>query len=226
MTGSDGIRRHSVADEPSLAGSEKERAAAEARNGLAQFDLGLRSVEDAIAKGDGFRFRPSLILVLHRQALEGLSSRAGNWRPADVRIENSRHQPVGAHLVPEMIEEMCDYLNANLSAKSPIHLAAYAMWRLNWIHPFTDGNGRTSRIFSYVVLCVCLKTVLGGTNTIPDQIVDNRMPYFEALEAADSAWTGGLIDLSKMEALLGSMLARQLVDLHSQAFGSSENQNN
>jgi hypothetical protein len=31
-----------------------------------------------------------------------------------------------------------------------IHLAAYLMWRLNWIHPFADGNGRTARMTSYV----------------------------------------------------------------------------
>jgi fido (protein-threonine AMPylation protein) len=222
MSGHDGIRRHSIADEPFVARTKAEIAEAEAHNGLAQFDLGLRTIEDAISKGADFRFRPSLILALHRQALEGLSSRAGNWRPADVRIENSQHQPVGAHLVPEMIEEMCDYLNAHASTKSPIHLAAYVMWRLNWIHPFTDGNGRTSRIFSYVVLCVCLRTVLGGTNTIPDQIVDNRMPYFEALEAADSAWSDGKLDVSKMEMLLAAMLAKQLVELHSRALGASD----
>jgi fido (protein-threonine AMPylation protein) len=216
------IRRHSIAEEPTLARTEEQQALLEASNGLAQFDYGLSVVEDAIAKGHQFRFRPSLGLALHREALNGLSARAGNWRPAEVRIENSQHQPVGAHLVPEQIETMCDYLNENLIAKSPIHLATFAMWRLNWIHPFTDGNGRTSRIFSYVVLCISLRTVLSGTNTIPEQIVHNRMPYFDALEAADHAFQEGRIDLSKMEALLDSMLAKQLLDLHQRAVGTPE----
>lgn len=222
-TDGNGARRHSVASEPEVAQTDQQRAAAEARNGLAQFDLGLRIIEDAIAKGSAFQFRPSTILALHRQALEGLSSRAGNWRPADVRIENSQHAPVGAHLVPEMIEEMCDYLNDRATPRTPVHLAAYAMWRLNWIHPFTDGNGRTSRIFSYAVLCISLGTMLSGTNTIPEQIVDNRLPYFEALEAADEAWAAGHVDISKMEALLERLLARQLHALHRKATGAQEN---
>jgi Fic family protein len=214
--GSD-IRRHSIASEPGLAETDQQRAALEAKNGLAQFDLGMEMVEDALAKGRAFRFRPSMVLALHRKALDGLSSRAGNWRPADVRIENSPHEPVGAHRVPELIEDMCDYLNDGMETLSPIHLSAYAMWRLNWIHPFTDGNGRTSRIFSYVVLCVALRAILTGTNTIPDQIVDNRTPYFEALESADRGWIDGRIDVAMMEALLDGMLAKQLLDLHQRA---------
>jgi len=78
---------------------------------------------------------------------------AGNYRPSDIKIEGSRHQPVGAHLVPEKVEELCDYVNEHWDL-SAIHLAAYVMWRLNWIHPFADGNGRTSRALSYLILCI------------------------------------------------------------------------
>jgi Fic family protein len=49
---------------------------------------------------------------------------------------------------------MCDYVNDQWSVRTALHLAAYVMWRLNWIHPFTDGNGRTSRISSYVILTI------------------------------------------------------------------------
>jgi Fic family protein len=84
------------------------------------------------------------------------------------------------------------------------------MWRLNWIHPFADGNGRTSRIVSYVVLSVRAGSLLPGTPTIPDQIVDNREPYFEALDTADLAFKTGQVDVSKMEELLASLLANQL----------------
>ena len=108
-----------------------------------------------------------------------------------MKIEGSKHEPVGAHLVPELIEEMCDYVNDQWDASTPLHLAAYIMWRLNWIHPFADGNGRTSRILSYVVLAIRAGAIPPGTPTIPDQIVENRTPYFEALDAADTAWRNG-----------------------------------
>jgi Fic family protein len=215
------LRRHSVAASPDVIGDPVEIAEVEARNGLLQFDLGLRIVEDALEKGAAFRWRPSTILALHREALRGISEFAGNWRPAGVAIEGSAHEPVGAHLVPEKIEELCDYLNEHMADRTPIHLAAYVMWRLNWIHPFSDGNGRTSRIFSYVVLCIRLGFVLRGPKTVPDQIVANRKPYFDALEAADRAWKNGSIDVSEMERLLERLLAVQLTSVFDQATGKS-----
>lgn len=126
-----------------------------------------------------------------------------------VRIEGSRHEPAGAHLVPSLIEDFCHYVNGNWH-KPALHLAAYVMLRLNWIHPFTDGNGRTSRIASYVVLCISLRSGLRGKNTIPDQIVDNRAPYFRALEAADASAATDEVVLTEMESLLERLLAVQL----------------
>lgn len=215
----DNARRHSVADQPSLVNDPTSRAEVEARNGLKQFDLGLQIIDDALTRGRAFRWRPSTIQALHREALSGISEFAGNWRPAGVGIEGSVHKPVAAHLVSEYIEELCDYLNEHRDDTTPLHRAAYVMWRLNWIHPFSDGNGRTSRIFSYVVLCVGLGVALRGSNTIPDQIVANRNPYFEALERADSAFKDGRIDVSAMEELLKKLLAVQLTSVFDHATG-------
>jgi Fic family protein len=139
------------------------------------------------------------ILTLHRAALDGISTSAGVWRPSGVEIGGSRHTPPQAFEVPERIEELCDYVNEKWTEKSPLHLAAYVMWRLNWIHPFTDSNGRTSRAVSYLVLCVRLKTLLPGKLTIPEQIEKNRPPYYKALEAADDAWAEERLDLKAMK---------------------------
>jgi Fic family protein len=109
---------------------------------------------------------------------------------------------------------MCDYVNEHWDGSSPLHLGAYPMWRLNWIHPFADGNGRTSRIVSYIVLSIRAGAVLPGTPTIPDQIVENRAPYFEALDGADMAWKEDRLDVSKMEDLLAALLARQLAGFY------------
>lgn len=211
-------QRNSRALEPELIADPLARAAAEARNGLRQYDAGIKTVQEALERG-AFRLRPSLILALHREALAGISSFAGNYRPAGVKIEGSGHEPVGAHLVPELIEEMCDYVNAHWEESTPLHLAAYIMWRLNWIHPVADGNGRTSRILSYIVLSIRAGAIPPGTPTIPDQIVDNRNPYFDALDAADAAFREGCVDVTKMEALLGDLLANQLAGFYQIAGG-------
>jgi Fic family protein len=211
-------KRDSRALEPQLITDPQARAAAEARNVLRQYDAGIAAIQRALELGF-FKLRPSLILALHREALSGISMFAGNFRPAGVEIQGSRHTPVGAYLVPELVEELCDYVNDNFQKNTPIHLGSYVMWRLNWIHPFADGNGRTSRIVSYIVLSVRSGSVLPGTPTIPDQIVDNRNPYFDALDAADNAWKEGRLDVSKMEQLLSSLLARQLTSFFHQAVG-------
>lgn len=206
-------KRDSRALEPELIKDPVAKAEAEARNGLRQYDAGIQTIQTALERG-AFKLRPSLVLSLHREALAGISMFAGNFRPAGVEIEGSEHAPPGAHIVPEHVEEMCDYVNDNWVAATPIHLGSYIMWRLNWIHPFADGNGRTSRILSYVVLSIRAGFVLPGTPAIPDQIVDNRVPYFDALDAADEAWRNGKTDLSKMEVLLASLLARQLAGFY------------
>jgi Fic family protein len=218
MTEPTNERRDSKALEPELLKDPIAKAEAEARNGLRQYDAGIKTVQTAVDRGS-FKLRPSLVLALHREALAGISMFAGNFRPAGVEIEGSKHQPPGAHLVPELIEEMCDYVNEHWGDSTPIHLGSYIMWRLNWIHPFADGNGRTSRILSYVVLSIRAGAVLPGTPTIPDQIVDNRNPYFDALDAADDAWRNNKIDLSKMEELLGALLANQLASFYRSAGG-------
>jgi Fic family protein len=136
-------------------------------------------------------------------------------------IGGSRHEPPGAHLVPELVEDMCDYVNANLD-KPAVHLSAFALWRLNWIHPFVDGNGRTARALSYFILCARLGYRLPGVKTIPELIAAHKKPYYAALEAADEAARKGKIDVSEMEQLIAGHLATQLYGVHQQATGGGE----
>jgi Fic family protein len=205
--------RHSKALEIELISDPEQKARQEAENGLRQYDEVFERINYSLQPERPFKLRLSAILSLHRRALEGISSFAGLPRPGGIEIKGSKHQPPGAHLVPELLEQMCDYINENWTKLSPLHLAAYALWRMNWIHPFVDGNGRTSRAVSYLVLCVRLGYVLPGTTTIPEQISKNKEPYYKALEAADIANAAGKVDLAEMEKLLESLLAAQLVSV-------------
>lgn len=214
--------RHSRAEEARVVTDLDELAQLEARNALRQFDVVCQLIDEWLQPGRKFRLRPSLILQLHRAALDGLSSYAGNFRPGGVDIQGSCHQPPGAHLVPELVEDLCEYVNSNWNEKSALHLSAYVMWRLNWIHPFSDGNGRTSRAISYLVLCMRLGDKLPGTHTIPAQIAENKKPYYQALEKADQADLVGEVNVSALEDFLGKLLAVQLVEVYNSATGGGE----
>jgi Fic family protein len=208
------LTRHSTARDAELITDPDSLAEREALNGLRQFDAVVEMVEYYQHENRPFRFKPSQLLHLHRFALDGISSYAGNFRPAGIEIGGSRHQPPGAYQVPELVDDLCEYVNAGWSERSAVHLAAYVLWTLNWKHPFTDGNGRTSRAASYMVMCCKLGYVLPGKQTIPDQISENKQPYYEALEAVDESLRAGEVNLAKVEEMLSSMLGRQLYAVH------------
>lgn len=205
--------RHSEALEVELISDPDQKAQQEAKNGLRQFDNAIEQIEYWLHPERKFKLRPSAILTLNRLALDSLSRYAGNFRPTDVEIRGSKHKPPPAHLVPGLVEELCDYINDSWH-RTPIHLASFVLWRLNWIHPFVDGNGRTTRALSFVVLCVRLGYRVPGTNTIPEQIASDKGPYYEALELADSAYDKTReVDVSTMEDLVGKLLANQLASV-------------
>jgi len=89
---------------------------------------------------------------------------------------------------------------------------AYGLWRLNWIHPFIEGNGRTARAASYYLLCARSGGLIGGRKIVPERIRDDRKPYYAALTAADRAWEKGDLDISDMEDYLAALLQEQLQD--------------
>lgn len=194
----------------------------EADNGVRQAVLADEIIKYFLEPERPFTLSPSLILQLQRVAVDGILTNPGEWRTSQVGITKSIHQPPGPHLVSALVQEMCDYVNNNFHEKTALHLAAYVMWRLNWIHPFADGNGRTRRAVSYIVLCAHVKALLPGTPSIPQQIQENRSAYFHALEQADEALRQtGEIDISLMEETLKGMLATQLLSVINKADGGA-----
>jgi Fic family protein len=214
--------RHSHADDAQLLSDPDQIARREAENGLRQFSLALEMIRTFVKdKERPFKLRAGPILQLHKAALDGLHRLAGTYRNTVVKIEGSRHQPPEAPFVADEVQLMCEYINDNWAAKSATHLAAYVLWKMNWIHPFADGNGRTARAISYVVFSIKLDGLLPGTPTIPEQIAADKQPYYKALEAADDAWASDRVDVSALENLLGNMLARQLLNATKEAAGES-----
>ena len=91
-------------------------------------------------------------------------------------------------------------------------LPAYALWRMNWIHPFVEGNGRTARAACYYLVCLKQGRLLQGNKIVPERIRENRKPYYVALRAADDAWGAGHFDVNELAAYLGGLLKDQLTE--------------
>ena len=156
--------------EPLVPLTEAQKADQEAANTLLQHDRMVELIEEDIRGSAPFRLRPHVIQELNRISIRKIETEAGRWRDTPMQIGGSGHDPPPATDVPRYVDEMCDYVNDNWDTKSALHLAAYVMWRLNWIHPFIDGNGRTTRAVSYYVLCSKLNFYFPGVTTIPEFI--------------------------------------------------------
>ncbi|MCA8834163.1 MAG: Fic family protein [Proteobacteria bacterium] len=219
--------RKSIAEDPKLITDLKFLKEKERQNNFAQISWAMEEVYKWINNKEA-SFKPSVLFHLNRLALDSIHLGAGSYRNTEIKIKGSRHNPIHASKIPDEVEQMMEYLSDNWERETPIHLAAYAMWRVNWIHPFFDGNGRTARIFSYMVLCAKTEFVPVNGNAIPEQILANKQPYYKALEDADTHYKKGKIDVSKIEHLLTNYLSEQLLGVHQQATGKTgaEDQSN
>jgi Fic family protein len=204
--------RHTSAAQPELVSDPDERARREAENGLKQAALAVEIIRTFVHDRERpFRLRQGILMQLNAVALEGIHLFAGTFRNGTVEIHGSKHEPPPAFRVADEVADLCEYVNEHWPTKSALHLAAYVMWRVNWVHPYADGNGRTARAASYVVLSVKINSLLPGSKTIPDQIDEDKTPYYAALESADNAWKQGVVDLTELEKMLAAMLAHQLL---------------
>src|SRR6185312_14080116 len=137
---------------------------------------------------------------LNHSAVTNISDFGGRFREEPIYVGN--HLPPHYREVPGLMDRLISAVHENWLEWSPTELAAYALWRLLWIHPFVEGNGRTARAACYYLLCVRNGMLLPGTKTVPELIRDDRQPYCEALRRADAAWSEGNLDFSELEAYL------------------------
>ncbi len=180
-------------------------------NLLRQFDYLKQAVQVALKDPSSFMLDHDLICQLNSFGVTNLCESAGRYRHQAIWIRNSPHVPPNWEKVPDHMADFLRYLREAWSTASPTHLAAYALWRINWIHPFVEGNGRTARALCYLILCVKHGLWLPGVTTIPKLIRANLSPYYEALRGCDKGSDErGRIDISPLEGYLDGLLAQQL----------------
>lgn len=134
------------------------------------------------------------IKSIHQLVLKDIDNKnAGKYRRENVTIKGATHIPPDYLKIPELMEKLIlNYENWN--DFHPIIQAALLHGELVKIHPFVDGNGRTSR------LLMNLDLMNHGLNPVIIKKED-RLEYYEALDKAHitSDYTDFIKLITKLE---------------------------
>jgi Fic family protein len=153
----------------------------------------------------------SIIRSVNFHLTSGLTDNPGQYRQKPVRINNSEHTPPDYQDIGSMVGDLCVFVTENWEHNDAFDLAAYTLWRLTWIHPFEDGNGRTANSIAYYILCRKFGFWLPGEITIPAYWrKSNDKRYYKALAAADVIDDDHPQNLSALSTLLKRALMNQL----------------
>lgn len=118
------------------------------------------------------------ILEIHKRVLGYVDpTEAGRIRRTQVFVGN--FSPPQAKYLGKLMQEFILWLNSEEASKiHPIEFAALAHYKLVSIHPFYDGNGRTSRLLMNLIL------MRAGFPPVSIKVED-RFHYYETLEMAN-----------------------------------------
>lgn len=120
------------------------------------------------------------VLSIHNLILRGINPEdAGRYRKVQVMIKGSLYTPPQPFIVAKQMEDYFLWYETNKNSLHPIVLAAEMHERLVTIHPFIDGNGRTSRLVMNLILLshgYIIANIKGD--------YDSRMQYYQTLEKA------------------------------------------
>jgi Fic family protein len=130
-----------------------------------------------------------LIREIHKHLVSGVrgnSAEPGQYRTIQNYVANSKtkeiiYTPPAAYDVPMLMSELIDWIQ-NERAIPSVLVAGIAQFQLVHIHPFIDGNGRTSRLLS--TLCLYKSGYdFKKLFTISEYYDRNRQAYYDALQS-------------------------------------------
>lgn len=115
---------------------------------------------------------------IHRLILKGINDEyAGVYRDQQVFISGVKHVPPAPLLINEQMDKLINWYEQETDHLHPITRGAMLHVIFVGIHPFIDGNGRTSR------LLLNLELMKEGFPPIIIK-VENRLQYYETLDKA------------------------------------------
>jgi len=100
------------------------------------------------------KIAPLTIRQIHSLVLSKIDDKeAGKYRNVNVAISGSSYTPPEAIEVPGLMDDFGQWLKKTKTQfNNIIEYAAHAHFKLVHIHPFIDGNGRTARLLTNLIL--------------------------------------------------------------------------
>lgn len=161
--------------------------------------LGYRDVLSKIHEQNKYiQVTSNNILTLHKILFSYTeSSWGGHFKNIDNKIvekysdghEEIRFNPPSAFLVPELMNNLCTEYNKALSENtiSPLLLSGMFIFDFVSIHPFSDGNGRMSRLLMLLTLYKSGFDI--GRYISLEKIIENtKEDYYDSLKESSSGW--------------------------------------
>jgi len=171
-----------------LAGKKVKGVSRDDKKELLNYKKAMDFISKYLGKDDPIT--EGLIRELHKIIVRGV--RGGQAQPGDYRkiqnyVANSRtkeiiYTPPAPLEVPHLMREFVDWVNLNIEEVSPVLTAGIAQFQLVHIHPFIDGNGRTARLLSTLIL---YKTGYDFKRlfTISEYYDKDRPAYYTAIQS-------------------------------------------
>lgn len=139
----------------------------------------LEYLYDLVDRDKRGTFSERLIRELNQIVMRDIDKEwAGRYRNSNVIIGGADHTPPEAIEVPQLMQELIDWVRQNRKALHSVELAAVLHHRLVNIHPFFDGNGRTARLVMNVVL-------MQAGFPLAVVLKNDRKKYYRTLGEAD-----------------------------------------
>ncbi|SHI33375.1 Fic family protein [Dethiosulfatibacter aminovorans DSM 17477] len=145
------------------------------------------------------------LLTAHKLLMDDLTKESGKFRSGGVGIfagEQLVHMAPPAHLVREQIEQLIHW--SKTSDVHPLIKSCVFHYEFEFIHPFTDGNGRIGRMWQTLILYKWKK--IFGWLPVESMIKERQDEYYKVFGVCDKAADSKLFIDFLLQAIYDSLL--------------------